>query len=154
MEENREDIIQNNGEGMEPETEVSQPAAESAADDDIQYTFVVPKGEIYRDPDLEGSEAIPEPVMVEPEPAEGSDEASDPARTIVADNGRFTDEVNKALEAAAEEDGDNLFDSDDFFDTYKAADPTGKTVFIEPPVYEETGLPDDDDITYTFVVPR
>ena len=154
MEENREDIIQNNGEGMEPETEGSQPAAESAADDDIQYTFVVPKGEIYRDPDLEGPEAIPEPVMVEPEPAEGSDEASDPARTIVADNGRFTDEVNKALEAAAEEDGDNLFDSDDFFDTYKAADPTGKTVFIEPPVYEETGLPDDDDITYTFVVPR
>ena len=123
MEDNKEEIIQNNGEVTEAEAEDRKPDAESAPDEDIQYTFVVPKGEIYKDPDLEvPEEEIPEPVMVEPEPAE--------------------------------EDDGGFFDSDDFFDTYKAADPTGKTIVVEPPVYEETGLSEDDDITYTFVVPR
>ena len=123
MKDNKEEIIQNNGEVTEAEAEDRKPAAESATDDDIQYTFVVPKGEIYKDPDLEvPEEEIPEPVMVEPEPAEEDDSGS--------------------------------FDSDGFFDTYKAADPTGKTIVVEPPVYSETGLSEDDDITYTFVVPR
>ena len=52
MEENREDIIQNNEESIETKAEDTTPAAENVVDDDIQYTFVVPKGEIYRDPDL------------------------------------------------------------------------------------------------------
>ena len=138
-------------------------------DDDIQYTFVVPRGEIYRDPDeaddaeehsveadddfLEAAGGeIPEPVMVEPEPA----------KTIIADRSRFTDTVNEALAEAAEADAaafdeGNFFDSgDDFFDAYMAADPKGRTAYVEPPVYEATGLSDSDadDIVYTFVVPK
>ena len=155
MKEDREEIIQNNDGVTEQEAEEMRPDAESAADDDIEYTFVVPKGEVYRDPDSEEPEGIPEPVMVEPEPAEESGEETPvPAGTIVADRRRFTDEVNTALEEAAEEDGDSFFDADDFFDTYKSADPTGRTVFVDPPIYEETGLTDVDDITYTFVVPK
>ena len=64
MEDKKEDIVQNNEESIETKAEDTTPAAENVVDDDIQYTFVVPKGEIYRDPDLEGPEAIPEPVMV------------------------------------------------------------------------------------------
>ena len=182
MEDKKEDIVQNNEESIETQAEDTKPAAENVVDDDIQYTFVVPKGEIYRDPDLEppvpeeteeaetfAEEAeegtpeednIPEPVVIEPEPAESdtaepeSEEPDDtPAKTIVADRRSFTEAVNDALADAAEEDG--FFDSDDdFFDTYKAADPTGRTAYVEPPVYGATGLPDDDDITYTFVVPK
>ena len=182
MEDKKEDIVQNNEESIETQAEDTTPAAENVVDDDIQYTFVVPKGEIYRDPDLEppvpeeseeaetfAEEAeelnpeednIPEPVVIEPEPAESdtaepeSEEPDDtPAKTIVADRRNFTKAVNDALADAAEEDG--FFDSDDdFFDTYKAADPTGRTAYVEPPVYGATGLPDDDDITYTFVVPK
>ena len=153
MDENREDILKNNSTEAEPAEERNEPAGAGAPEDDIQYTFVVPKGEIYQDPDL-----IPEPVMVEPEPAEGTpeeepEEAPEPDRTIVADRRHFTEEVNRALEDAAEADEDGSFDSDGFFDTYKAADPTGNTIFIEPPVYDSTGL-SDDDIEYTFVVPK
>ena len=149
MEEKKETDIQNNGGGIEAQTieaqtEDTTPAADNVVDDDIQYTFVVPKGEIYRDPDLEPSgtelsavsegevpeeaipeeETIPEPVVIEPEPAEAvegesesaetDDENPEPDRTIVADRRQFA---------------------------------------VEPPVYAETGLP-DDDITYTFVVPK
>ena len=166
MEDKKEDIVQNNEESIETKAEDTTPAAENVVDDDIQYTFVVPKGEIYRDPDLEPpvpeetEDNIPEPVVIEPEPAESdasepeSEETDDtPAKTIVADRRNFTKAVNDALADAAEEDG--FFDSDDdFFDTYKAADPTGRTAYVEPPVYGATGLPDDDDITYTFVVPK
>ena len=201
--------------GSKDATEVTNPAADSVMDDDIQYTFVVPRGEIYRDPadferggavapndsyeldtadeddGLGSGDMIPEPVIIEPEPVEdgpanirfddskpaedGPAELSgegykpvedgpaeltledlEPAKTIVADHRRFTDSVNAALADAAEEDG-NFFDSeDDFFDAYLAANPTGKTAYVEPPVYEATGLEDDDvdDIVYTFVVPK
>lgn len=153
MEEIREDILKNNSTDEAPAEERNEPAGTGAPDDDIQYTFVVPKGEIYQDPDL-----IPEPVVVEPEPAEESSEeppkeASEPEKTIVADRRRFTEEVNMALEDAAEADEDESFDPDGFFNTYKAADPTGNTIIIEPPVYDATGL-SDDDIEYTFVVPK
>ncbi len=189
MEENKETIVQNNEEGIETKAEEAKPAADNVVDDDIQYTFVVPKGEIYRDPDLEPSETgaeelsdtagsepeevLPEPVVIEPEPAEGEsesmesadaesgsaetdDEESEPAKTIVVDRRSFTEEVNDALADAAEEDEGNFFDSDeDFFDTYKAADPAGRATLVEPPVYAATGLPEEDDfITYTFVVPK
>ena len=70
MEDNREAIEQNTEESIETKAEDTTPAAENVVDDDIQYTFVVPKGEVYRDPDSEEPEGIPEPVMVEPEPAE------------------------------------------------------------------------------------
>lgn len=128
MEENKDAIIQN-------------------TEEDIEYTVVVPKGEVYREPE---EESVPEPVMIEPEPAEETDETESPgsAKTLVADHRRFTDAVNDALSEAAEADAD-----DEFFKTYKAADPAGRTAFVEPPVYAATGLP-DDDITYTFVVPR
>ena len=185
MEDNKEAIVQNTEEGIETGTEVKEtkPAADSVMDDDIQYTFVVPKGEIYRDPsdfesnkaaesdglddsdeadELDGGVITPEPVMVEPEPAEDepeelSFEDPEPAKTIVADHRRFTDNVNAALADAAEEDDGNFFDSeDDFFEAYLAANPTGKTAYVEPPVYAPTGLEDDDvdDIVYTFVVPK
>ena len=137
MEDNKEAIVENTEVGIEIEAEAEEtkPAADSVVDDDIQYTFVVPKGEIYRDP--------------------ADFESDEPAKTIVADHRRFTDSVNAALADAAEADEENFFDSDDdFFDAYIAADPTGKTAYVEPPVYAPTGLPDDDDITYTFVVPR
>ena len=161
MEDKKEDIVQNNVESIETQAEDTTPAAENVVDDDIQYTFVVPKGEIYRDPDLEPP--VPEETEEEAEVVteEAEEEASDeteetddtPAKTIVADRRNFTKAVNDALADAAEEDG--FFDSDDdFFDTYKAADPTGRTAYVEPPVYGATGLPDDDDITYTFVVPK
>lgn len=170
MEDNKEAIVKNTEEGIEGEAKAEEPvpAADSEVDDDIQYTFVVPKGEVYRDPDMEADaygEAVPEPVVIEPEPEEtevvlpGDIAAEDPlaqepepAKTIVADHRRFTDTVNDALEVF--EDEGNYFDSEDFFDTYLAANPTGRTAYIEPPNYEATGLPDDDDITYTFVVPR
>lgn len=162
MEDNREDIVQNNEESIEAKAGETVSAAESVVDDDIQYTFVVPKGEIYREPEPEDSEdpeepeEIPEPVMVEPEPAEEAveEDGSEPEKTLIADRRRFTDAINDALADAAEEDEGNYFDSDeDFFNAYKAADPTGRTANIAPPVYDFTGLP-DDDITYTFVVPK
>ncbi len=160
--EEKEAIVKNTEEAIEEKTEMTNPAG-NVVDDDIQYTFVVPKGEIYRDPDDE----IPEPVMVEPEPAEEAETAEEsgaaeepqaeeepePAKTIIADHRSFTEAVNDALEDAAEADAEDAA-ADEFFESYKAADPTGKTVYIEPPVYAPTGLDDDDDITYTFVVPR
>ena len=188
MEEKKETVVQNIEEGIGSEVEETKPAAENVVDDDIQYTFVVPKGEIYRDPDLEPSAAdvheseeavpgpaviVPEPVVIEPEPADGNDgpaegtgaeaepgdteyEPAEPEKTIVVNRSRFTEEVNNALADAAEEDDGNFFDSDeDFFETYKAADPAGRPTLVEPPVYAATGLPDEDDfITYTFVVPK
>ena len=174
MEEKKDIVEQNIEEGIGSDVEETKPAAENVVDDDIQYTFVVPKGEIYRDPDLEpadtdepeSEEAIPEPAVIEPEPAEGAEteaetdeaesEPAEPEKTIVVDRSSFTEEVNNALADAAEEDEGNFFDSDDdFFDTYKAADPAGRPTLVEPPVYAATGLPDEDDfITYTFVVPK
>ena len=131
MEDNKETVIQNNEEGIETKAEEMKPAAESVVDDDIQYTFVVPKGEIYREPEDEDPETVPEPVMVEPEPADEPEDAekpedaadTEPAKTIIADRRSFTEELNKAP-------------------------------LVDRPVYAETGLPDDDDITYTFVVPK
>jgi len=141
LEDKKEAIVQNN-------------------EDDIQYTFVVPKGEVYREPDPEESEAEPAPaeneepdaeepdtepaaeVTEEPEkPEETEPEVSDAepvpaAKTIVADRKQFYDAEEK------------------FFEAYKAADPTGRTAYIEPPVYDETGLSEVEDITYTFVVPK
>ena len=78
MEEKKETVVQNIEEGIGSEVEETKPAAENVVDDDIQYTFVVPKGEIYKDPDLEptdtdvseSEETVPEPVVIEPEPAE------------------------------------------------------------------------------------
>ena len=174
MEEKKKNVVQNIEEGIGSEVEETKPAAENVVDDDIQYTFVVPKGEIYRDPDLEPSETaepeseetVPEPVVIEPEPAESTDaeaepddaeaEPAEPEKTIVVDRSSFTEEVNNALADAAEEDEGFFFDSDeDFFDTYKAADPAGRPTLVEPPVYAATGLPEEDDfITYTFVVPK
>ena len=52
MEEIREDILKNNSTDEAPAEERNEPAGTGAPDDDIQYTFVVPKGEIYQDPDL------------------------------------------------------------------------------------------------------
>lgn len=158
--EEKDAIVQNTEEAIEEKTEEIKaedmtPAADSVMDDDIQYTFVVPKGEIYRDPDDEIPEQIPEPEMVDPEPAEEAveepeaEEEPESAKTIVVEHKRFTDAVNDALAEAAEADAE-----EEFFKTYKAADPTGRTVFIDPPVYDETGLAVDDDITYTFVVPK
>lgn len=68
--------------------------------DDIQYTFVVPKGEIYREPEDEEQDA--------PQDADES----------------YQDEPDPFI------------------------------VEPEPPVYAATGLPEDDDIVYTFVVPK
>lgn len=138
MEDNREAIEQNT-----EKPEDLNPEAGRVLDDDIEYTFVVPKGEVYRDPDEEDhsveadddylaagdGEAIPEPVMVEPEPAEtdGDEEEEEPeaeavpAKTLVADRKNFVDQLGRAS--------------------------------IEPPIYADTGLP-PDDITYTFVVPK
>ena len=156
MEDNRGANVQNTEESISTKAEETRPAADNVTDDDIQYTFVVPKGEVYREPEeadteAEDTEAVPEPVIAEPEPAEEPDEeaAAEQAKTIVADHRRFTDEVNNALADAADADAGDLF-----FDTYKAADPTGRTAYVEPPVYAPTGLSDDDDITYTFVVPK
>ena len=174
MEEKKETVVQNIEEGIGSEVEETKSAAENVVDDDIQYTFVVPKGEIYKDPDLEptdtdvseSEETVPEPVVIEPEPAESTDaeaepddaeaEPAEPEKTIVVDRSSFTEEVNNALADAAEEDEGFFFDSDeDFFDTYKAADPAGRPTLVEPPVYAATGLPEEDDfITYTFVVPK
>ena len=151
MEDNREAIEKNNEEVIETKAEETKPAADNVTDDDIQYTFVVPKGEVYREPEVtaeggpeetvegEPEETIPEPVIIEPEPE----------KTIVADHRSFTEAVNNSLEDAAEADA-----GDEFFESYKAADPKGRTTFIEPPIYDATGLPYDDDITYTFVVPK
>ncbi|MBQ6438953.1 MAG: FtsQ-type POTRA domain-containing protein [Mogibacterium sp.] len=148
MEENKEAIEQNKEESIEKQSEEAEPAADIAVvDEDIQYTFVVPKGEVYREPETE------KPTVETPPAGEESGSETDPDKTIVADHLRFTDEVNNALADAADADADDAFDSDDFFKTYKAADPTGSTVFMDPPVYDATGLP-DDDITYTFVVPK
>ena len=163
MEEKKETVVQNIEEGIGSEVEETKPAAENVVDDDIQYTFVVPKGEIYRDPDLEPSAAdvheseeavpgpaviVPEPVVIEPEPADGNDgpaegtgaeaepgdteyEPAEPEKTIVVNRSRFTEEVNNALADAAEEDDGNFFDSDeDFFETYKAADPAGRPTLV------------------------
>lgn len=135
MEDKREDIVQN-------------------TEDGIEYTFVVPKGEVFREPetvtDGETGAETPEPDIAESEPAEEAEapDKPEPSKTLVADHRRFTDAVNDALQDAAEADAE-----DEFFKTYKAADPTGNTLFIDPPVYGATGLP-DDDITYTFVVPK
>ena len=120
MEDNREAIEQNTEESIETKAEETKPAADSLMDDDIQYTFVVPKGEIYREP--------AEPAQAETEP--------ETEKTLVADRRHFTEEVNDALEVAAE------------------ADAAGRTIFLESPIFDATGLPDDDDITYTFVVPK
>ena len=120
MEDNREAIEQNTEESIETKAEETKPAADSVMDDDIQYTFVVPKGEIYREP--------AEPAQAETEP--------ETEKTLVADRRHFTEEVNDALEDAAE------------------ADAAGRTIFLESPIFDATGLPDDDDITYTFVVPK
>ncbi len=175
MEEKTEKLEQNIEENNGVKAEEMTPAAGSVVDDDIEYTFVVPKGEVYREPEPEDEtpepetpepvmdepeppDGIPEPVIIEPEPAEEPEEepeeAPEPAKTIVADRKSFTEKINDALADAAWEDG-NFFDSDDdFFEAYKAADPTGRTAYVEPPVYDATGLPEDDDITYTFVVPK
>ena len=120
MEDNREAIEQNTEESIETKAEETKPAADSLMDDDIQYTFVVPKGEIYREP--------AEPAQAETEP--------ETEKTLVADRRHFTEEVNDALKDAAE------------------ADAAGRTIFLESPIFDATGLPDDDDITYTFVVPK
>ncbi len=175
LEEKTEKLEQNIEENNGVKAEEMTPAAGSVVDDDIEYTFVVPKGEVYREPEPEDEtpepetpelvmdepeppDGIPEPVIIEPEPAEEPEEepavAPEPAKTIVADRKSFTHKNNDALADAAWEDG-NFFDSDDdFFEAYKAADPTGRTAYVEPPVYDATGLPEDDDITYTFVVPK
>ena len=163
--EEKEAIVQNNesirADAEEIKANGTAPVSGNVVDDDIQYTFVVPKGEVYIDPDIA-------PAAAEEEKPAEADEASDsdtagnadtgsaepePDKTIVAGRRRFTEEVNAALADAATEDNES-FDSDDFFDTYKAADPTGKTAYVEPPVYAATGLSDVDDIIYTFVVPK
>ena len=128
MEDKKEAIVQNN-------------------EEDIQYTFVVPKGEVYREPEDDESEPAPAPAEKEDPVSEASEateasgsteaesEADTAAKTIIADRKQFYDAEEK------------------FFEIYKAADPGCRTAFIEPPVYE-TGLSDVDDITYTFVVPK
>ena len=162
--EEKETIVQNKEESIEAEAEEikaeeTAPGSGNVVDDDIQYTFVVPKGEVYIDPDIAPA-AEAEEETAEADEASDADAGEDPgsaepepAKTIVADRGRFTEEVNAALDDARDADGD-LFDSDDFFDTYKAADPGGRTAYVEPPVYAATGLSDVDDIIYTFVVPK
>lgn len=157
MEENKEAIVKNTEEDIEVKAEDTRPVADSVVDDDIQYTFVVPKGEIYREPEVVADSIAepetPEPAVIEPEPAEAAE--SVPAETIVADRKRFTEEVNDALQDAAEADAEDSIDPEDaFFESYKAADPIGRTMYVEPPIYEATGLPEDDDIVYTFVVPK
>ena len=141
MEDKKDAIVQNN-------------------EEDIQYTFVVPKGEVYREPDPEESEPEQSPAervepvpevsdaepsldvteepeaAEEPEPEESDAEPVPAAKTIVADRRQFYDAEEK------------------FFEAYKAADPTGRTAYMEPPVYDETGLSEVEDITYTFVVPK
>ena len=111
MKDKQEDFVNDTGEDIEAgiENDDLLQASGNVVDDDIQYTFVVPKGEIYVDPDE---------VSADPEPADQVSEEPEPAKTIVADHKRFTDTVNNALQDAA------------------------------------AGLPDDDDITYTFVVPK
>ena len=106
MEDNRVAIVENNEEVIGTKAEQTEPAADSVMDDDIQYTFVVPKGEVYREPeetaDGEAEETLPEPENNEPE-AE---------KTIVADRKRFTEAVNDALEDAAEADaGDGVVET-------------------------------------------
>ena len=80
LEENRETIEQINEEHTvkesDTDSEAGEAITESSVDDDIRYTFVVPKGEIYREPE-EAEEAEdpdeeypeePEPFIIEPEP--------------------------------------------------------------------------------------
>ena len=97
------------GEGVKTEDHASSAA--NVLDDDIEYTFVVPRGEIYVDPDLPSAEPEPEPEAQEQEVHEA-------APTIVMDRRKLTENVP------------------------------------EPPVYAATGLPEGDDIIYTFVVPK
>ena len=52
MEEKKETVVPNIEEGFVSEVGETKPVAENVVDEDIQYTFVVPKGEIYKDPDL------------------------------------------------------------------------------------------------------
>lgn len=83
LEENRETIeqIKEEDTGKETDTvsEVREAVDGSIVDDDIQYTFVVPKGEIYREPEEAEDEPDedfqddeypeePEPYIIEPEP--------------------------------------------------------------------------------------
>ena len=67
MEDNREAIEKNNGEVIETKAEETKPAADNVTDDDIQYTFVVPKGEVYREPEVTAEGEPEETVEGEPE---------------------------------------------------------------------------------------
>ena len=132
MEEEKKTIAQNTEEDIQKKAGEPEPDAENVVDDDIQYTFVVPKGEVYTEPDTdEGTDA---------DDAEGAGAAADPGDSDASEG---ADDTENAADPG-----------DEFFKTYKEADLTGKTRYPEPPVYAATGLPDDDDITYTFVVPR
>ncbi len=128
MEENKEAIVQN---------KEAEAAAGSAADDGIVYTFVVPKGEVYKEPgDAEGygggeTGPVTGQTAEEPETEEVSEHAEEP-------------ETEEVSEAAEEPDPAATI----------VADRRGIDDALAPaPVYADTGLP-DDDITYTFVVPR
>ena len=60
LEEKTEKLEQNIEENNGVKAEEMTPAAGSVVDDDIEYTFVVPKGEVYREPEPEDETPEPE----------------------------------------------------------------------------------------------
>ena len=149
MEEKKETNVENIGEDIATKAEDVKSAAdnpENAVDDDIQYTFVVPKGEIYIEPE----DVIPEPAVIEPEPAEPADEEPESESDDAEPESESGEEVSESGGEEADPAKTIVMDRG----SLEAADAAGKTVYVDPPVYAETGLPDDEFITYTFVVPK
>ena len=149
MEEKKETNVENIGEDIAAKAEDVMPAEdnpENAVDDDIQYTFVVPKGEIYIEPE----DVIPEPAVIEPEPAEPADEEPESESDDAEPESESGEEVSESGGEEADPAKTIVMDRG----SLEAADAAGKTVYVDPPVYAETGLPDDEFITYTFVVPK
>ena len=149
MEEKKETNVENIGEDIATKAEDVKSAAdnpENAVDDDIQYTFVVPKGEIYIEPE----DVIPEPAVIEPEPAEPADEEPESESDDAETESESGEEVSESGGEEADPAKTIVMDRG----SLEAADAAGKTVYVDPPVYAETGLPDDEFITYTFVVPK
>lgn len=156
-------------EKLEQNTGIAEnPTAGSVLDDDIEYTFVVPKGEIYVDPDLPASEpekpetetdvTVPEDQTAES--AEPEAEAEESENAVEGAEPDEPEEIGEELEEPAGTDGAEEEEDEKTGDPVDAA----PTIVMdrrrlrenvpEPPVYASTGLPEGEDIVYTFVVPK
>ncbi len=124
MEDNKETNVLNteDGSGEGADAQGSKPADNSVMDDDIQYTFVVPKGEIYREPEEDAAET----ENPEDKPAEPA--AEEPVMEWLKD-GNDAGERKAAVKEAPSE-----------------------TIFVDK--RHTAGAADDEEIIYTFVVPK